>query len=73
MPGAVGAAFKNKGVQPLLDAVVDFLPSPPDVPAGRRQGPGGAADASARADDAEPFSALAFKIMNDSTIRSSDR
>ena len=64
VPVLVGAAFKNKGVQPLLDAIVDYLPSPTDVP------PVAGKDAAGRptrrrADDAEPFSALAFKIMND--------
>ena len=65
MPVLVGAAFKNKGVQPLLDAVVDFLPSPLDVPAGERARTRTGSDVPRRADDAEPFSALAFKIMND--------
>jgi elongation factor G len=67
VPVRVGAAFKNKGVQPLLDAVVDFLPSPLDIP------PMMAIDALStdgsevmrKASDDEPFSALAFKIMND--------
>ena len=64
VPVLVGAAFKNKGVQPLLDAIVDYLPSPTNVP------PVAGKDAAGRptrrrADDAEPFSALAFKIMND--------
>ena len=48
VPVLVGAAFKNKGVQPLLDAVVDFLPSPADVPPVAGQGPGGAATLRAR-------------------------
>jgi elongation factor G len=64
VPVLVGAAFKNKGVQPLLDAVVDFLPSPVDVAAVVGKDPEGR-DVSRRADDEEPFSALAFKIMND--------
>jgi elongation factor G len=72
VPVLVGAAFKNKGVQPLLDAVVDFLPSPSDIPpvAGHDGGKGGGTAGRGRpitrpaADDA-PFSALAFKIMND--------
>ncbi|WBH17138.1 elongation factor G [Sphingomonas radiodurans] len=65
VPILCGSAFKNKGVQPLLDAVVDYLPSPLDVPA--IQGlklDGVTEDSRAAADDA-PFSALAFKIMND--------
>ncbi|MHB8328953.1 MAG: elongation factor G [Acidimicrobiales bacterium] len=63
VPVLAGSAFKNKAVQPLLDAVVDFLPSPVDVPAavGTIKGE----EAERKADDAEPFSALAFKIMTD--------
>src|SRR6202040_4304229 len=73
VPVICGSAFKNKGVQPLLDAVVDFLPSPLDVPAIRGIDPDKKADPDnpdaniierAAADDA-PFSALAFKIMTD--------
>jgi len=64
VPVLVGAAFKNKGVQPLLDAIVDFLPSPADVPAVHGKDAAGR-PTERRADDAEPFSALAFKIMND--------
>ncbi len=59
-----GTAFKNKGVQPLLDAVVDFLPSPLDIPpivGADRSG----AETSRKASDDEPFSAIAFKIMTD--------
>ncbi|MCH8347682.1 MAG: GTP-binding protein, partial [Proteobacteria bacterium] len=60
-----GSAFKNKGVQPLLDAVVDFLPSPLDLPPMK----GAQADREAakerKPDDAEPFAGLAFKIMTD--------
>ena len=65
VPIVCGSAFKNKGVQPLLDAVVDYLPSPLDVPA--IQGlklDGVTPDERASSDDV-PFSALAFKIMND--------
>ena len=65
VPVLCGSAFKNKGVQPLLDAVVDYLPSPLDVPA--IQGlklDGETPDERPSSDDA-PFSALAFKIMND--------
>jgi elongation factor G len=66
VPVLVGAAFKNKGVQPLLDAIVDFLPSPADVPAVAGKDPAGQ-PTERRAGDAEPFSALAFKIMNDAS------
>ncbi len=65
VPVLCGAAFKNKGVQPMLDAVVDYLPSPLDI----RPTPGkdlkGERDLERRADDKEPFAALAFKIMAD--------
>ncbi len=65
-PVFAGSAFKNKGVQHLLDGVIDYLPSPVDVPPIRGRGPRGSeAEMERRADDAEPFSALAFKIMTD--------
>jgi elongation factor G len=64
IPVLLGAAFKNKGVQPLLDAVVDYLPSPADLPPVAGHGARGEAATRKAADD-EPFSALAFKIMND--------
>jgi elongation factor G len=65
VPILCGSAFKNKGVQPLLDAVIDYLPSPLDVPAiAGLKLDGVTEDSRAAADDA-PFSALAFKIMND--------
>src|SRR6478609_1136946 len=64
VPVVCGSAFKNKGVQPLLDAVVDYLPSPLDVAAIKGILPNGDED-SRPSDDAAPFSALAFKIMND--------
>ncbi len=64
VPVVCGSAFKNKGVQPLLDAVVDYLPSPLDVPAIKGILPNGDED-SRPSDDSAPFSALAFKIMND--------
>jgi elongation factor G len=64
VPVLFGAAFKNKGVQPLLDAVVDYLPSPADMPPVTGHGPRGE-PASRRASEDEPFAALAFKIMND--------
>ena len=60
-----GTAFKNKGVQPMLDAVVDFLPSPVDLPPTEGTKPGKEDVLLRNADDSEPFSALAFKIMTD--------
>jgi elongation factor G len=66
VPVMCGSAFKNKGVQPLLDAVVHFLPSPLDIPAVEGQDPDNAEKKLTRkADDNEPFAALAFKIAND--------
>ncbi len=64
VPVLCGSAFKNKGVQRLLDAVIDYLPSPLDVPPIQGTLPNGDT-AERRADDAEPLSALAFKIMAD--------
>ena len=64
-PVVVGTAFKNKGVQPLLDAVVDFLPSPLDVPETHGLNPDNGEKIFRHADDKQPFSALAFKIMAD--------
>ncbi|MGZ3408209.1 MAG: elongation factor G, partial [Polyangia bacterium] len=63
-----GSAFKNKGVQPLLDAVVEFLPAPSDVPAMQGIHPESEKPETRRAADDEPFSALAFKIMNDAFV-----
>jgi elongation factor G len=62
-----GSAFKNKGVQPMLDAVVDYLPSPLDIPAieGLDIGKAEQTTITRPADDSEPFAALAFKIMTD--------
>ncbi len=68
VPVLCGSAFKNKGVQPMLNAVVDFLPGPLDVPAYMGFAPGDETETrniERRADDAHPFSGLAFKIMND--------
>ena len=65
VPVVAGAAFKNKGVQPLLDAVVDFLPSPVDVPPVEGTTPDGSQPVLRRASDDQPFAALAFKIMSD--------
>ena len=65
IPVLGGSAFKNKGVQPLLDAVVDFLPAPTDVTAVQGVNPHTEAVETRSANDSDPFSALAFKIMTD--------
>ncbi|UCH75767.1 MAG: elongation factor G, partial [Rhodospirillales bacterium] len=70
VPVFLGSAFKNKGVQPLLDAVVDFLPSPTDVGAVRGTSVDGETEMKRMPSDDEPFSALAFKIMNDPFVGS---
>jgi elongation factor G len=67
-PVLCGSAFKNKGVQPLLDAVVDYLPSPLDVPAIKGIDQETELLAERPADDKAPFSALAFKIMTDEHV-----
>jgi elongation factor G len=64
-PVLLGSAFKNKGVQPLLDAVVDYLPSPLDVPPVHGTDPKSGNDEERPADPKAPFSALAFKVMSD--------
>ena len=64
-PVLCGSAFKNKGVQNLLDAVVDYMPSPTDVPAIRGVLPDSDEEITRPADDSGPFAALAFKIMTD--------
>lgn len=64
-PCLCGAAFKNKGVQPLLDAIVNYLPSPLDIPPVCGTDPDTEAEITRRAADEEPFSALIFKIMTD--------
>lgn len=64
-PVVCGTAFKNKGVQTLLDAIVDYLPSPKDVPPVTGKNPKTEAEETRKADDSEPFCALAFKIMTD--------
>ena len=69
-PMFCGSAFKNKGVQPLLDAVVDYLPSPIDMPDIKGIDPKTDAEVVRRADDNEPLSMLAFKIMNDPFVGS---
>jgi len=64
IPVICGSSFKNKGVQNLLDAVVDYMPSPLDIPAIKGVDANGA-EVERKADDAEPFAALGFKIMTD--------
>ena len=63
-PVVCGTSYKNRGVQPLLDAIVDYMPAPTDIPAIKGLTPDGEED-SRPASDEEPFSALAFKIMTD--------
>ena len=70
VPVFCGTAFKNKGVQPLLDAVIDYLPSPVDIPAIEGTKPGTDEVISRKPSDNEPLSALAFKIMNDPFVGS---
>ncbi|MEK9210703.1 MULTISPECIES: elongation factor G [unclassified Sphingomonas] len=70
VPVVCGSAFKNKGVQPLLDAVIDYLPSPLDVPAIKGVKLDGETPDERPSSDSEPFSALAFKIMNDPFVGS---
>lgn len=64
-PVLCGTAFKNKGVQQLLDAIVDYLPSPHDIPPVIGKDPDSGADVLRKADDKEPFAAFAFKVMTD--------
>ncbi|MBH98424.1 MAG: elongation factor G [Rhodospirillaceae bacterium] len=70
VPVLNGSAFKNKGVQPLLDAVIDFLPSPTDVDAITGVKPAAEEDVVRKTSDDEPLSALAFKIMTDPFVGS---
>jgi len=65
VPVLTGAAFKNKGVQPLLDAVVDYLPSPIDIGSIKGTKPNSKDEIERKFDDKEPFSALAFKVATD--------
>ncbi len=70
VPVFTGSAFKNKGVQPLLDAVVDFLPSPKDINSIKGTKPNSKDEVERKFDDKEPFSALAFKVANDPFVGS---
>ena len=65
VPVVCGTSYKNKGVQKLLDAIVDYMPSPLDIPAIQGVDPDTDEETERKADDNEPFSALAFKIMTD--------
>jgi translation elongation factor EF-G len=71
IPILCGSAFKNKGVQQLLDAVVDYLPAPSDVAAIKGTLPDGS-ETERHPEEDEPFSALAFKVMNDPIRRQTD-
>jgi elongation factor G len=70
VPVMCGSAFKNKGVQPLLDAVIDYLPSPLDIPPVKGTKPGKDEEVVRPADDKAPFAGLAFKIMDDPFVGS---
>ncbi len=70
VPVLAGSAFKNKGVQTLLDAVVDYLPSPLDIPPIHGDNPDNGKDEERTASDDQPFTALAFKIMTDPYVGS---
>jgi elongation factor G len=73
VPVTAGSAFKNKGVQPVLNSVIDYLPSPLDIPAYMGFAPGDETETrniARSADDAQPFAGLAFKIMNDPFVGS---
>ena len=70
VPVLTGSAFKNKGVQPLLDAVVNYLPSPEDIGSIKGTKPGSEDEIEMKFDDNAPFSALAFKVANDPFVGS---
>ncbi|MEQ9643385.1 MAG: elongation factor G [Alphaproteobacteria bacterium] len=70
VPVFLGSAFKNKGVQPLLDAVIDYMPAPSDVEAIKGVSVDGETEMVRKSSDDEPFAALAFKIMNDPFVGS---
>ncbi len=65
VPVVCGTSYRNKGVQKLLDAIVDYMPNPTDIPAIRGTNPETGAEEDRHSSDSEPFSALAFKIMTD--------
>ncbi|KUK34306.1 MAG: Elongation factor G [Caldanaerobacter subterraneus] len=65
VPVVCGSSYKNKGIQPMLDAIVRYLPSPLDLPPVKGMALGTGEEIERKADDSEPFSALAFKIMAD--------
>lgn len=65
VPMLCGTAFKNKGIQPMLDAVIDYLPSPVDLPPVKGSNPNTNEDIERKVSDGEPFCALAFKVMAD--------
>ncbi len=65
VPVTCGTSYRNKGVQPLLDAIVDFMPAPTDIPAIRGTNPETGEEEDRHSSDSEPFSALAFKIATD--------
>ncbi|MCH7905692.1 MAG: elongation factor G [Armatimonadetes bacterium] len=68
VPALCGSAFKNKGIQAVCDAVIDYLPSPLDMPAIRGVHPGSEEEITRKADDEESFSGLAFKVMTDKYV-----
>ena len=68
VPVLCGSAFKNKGVQPLLDAIIDYLPAPIDVPPVKGGRPDSEEELTRSASDDEPFTALAFKLMSDKHV-----
>ena len=70
VPVLTGSAFKNKGVQPLLDAVVNYLPSPEDIGSIKGTKPGSEDEIEMKFEDSAPFSALAFKVANDPFVGS---
>ena len=70
VPITTGSAFKNKGVQPLLDATINYLPSPIDIGSIKGTKPGSEDEMEMKFEDSQPFSALAFKVANDPFVGS---